>query len=106
MITVLGVQLGWMLVVALLALSVLGGLQLLKSLLPKETDSRVWAVVAIGMYFALAALVVFLPDKLVEFLMVGMLSLAIGQLGYESLWQTFVGFVKNALNPPTPPKGQ
>lgn len=100
MIVILGAQIGWFLVVALIALTVLGVVQMLKGFFPKLTDTRVWAGAAVVLYFALSAGIVFLPTKLVEWLMVAMLVLAIGQLGYEALWQTVVTWFKNLLKPP------
>jgi hypothetical protein len=100
MIVILGAQIGWFAVVALIALTVLGVIQMLKGFFPKEANPKIWAGIAAALYFALSAGIVFLPTKLVEWLMVSMLVLAIGQLGYEALWQTVIAWFKSFLNPP------
>jgi hypothetical protein len=38
----------------------------------------------------------------VVFLTIGVLAWAVGQLGYELLWQTLIGWIRNALGLPAP----
>jgi hypothetical protein len=89
------------LVIVLVAFAVLGVVQHLKGLF-KKAPTWVWAVSAFALYFIFAAGYVFLPAVVVVFLTIGVLAWAVGQLGYELLWQTLIGWIRNALGLPAP----
>ncbi len=84
------------LVIVLIALAVLGIIQALKGLF-KRAPNWIWTIVAFVLYFAFAAGYVWLPAPVVVFLSIGILAWAIGQLGYEALWQTMIGWLRNLL---------
>lgn len=85
-----------LLVVMLVAFAVLGIVQHLKGLF-KKAPTWVWAISAFALYFILAALYVLLPPAAVVFLAIAVLSMALGQLGYEVIWQALIGWIKTAL---------
>jgi hypothetical protein len=84
-----------------IAFAVLGIVQLLKGQL-KQASKQVWGAVAFTLYFGFAALFVWLPTVVVTFLAIGVLAMALGQLGYEVVWQMIIGALRRALGLPDP----
>ena len=104
MLSLESLVLPWWLIILLIAFAVLGVIQVLKNGALKKWPTWSFALIAVLLYFGFAALVVFLPAKIVLFLAFGVLSLALGQLlGYEFIGQTILGWFRKTLGLPEAP---
>jgi hypothetical protein len=91
-----------------LAIIVVGVIQYLKLFFPKETNTKVWAVINVVVCFGVSfAIWKAGAGSLVDAIFLGGLALAISQLAYEVIVQgvpSLVQAVLSSIAPPAPPQ--
>jgi len=91
-----------------LAIIVVGVIQYLKLFFPKETNTKVWAVINVVVCFGVAVAIWRASSGgLVDAILLGGLALAISQLAYEVIVQgvpSLVQAVLSSIAPPAPPQ--